>query len=359
CNVTNHLSKKDFIDTLTFKHKKFLYPALDAFSSNQIISFFNMHDLELVLEDNFKYFPKTEKSLSVLEALLKDLNQQHIIYSQGVKEIHQELNHFKLVTKDQIYLAKNVIVSTGSNSYPSTGSSGDGLNFAKHLGIPYIDFTPAETHVYANQISTNFKELQGVSLSQGKVTIKNLKISYQGDLLFTHFGLSGPVIMHLSEFIDQDIRQSKSSIIEFSFVDISYDELINIFKSNPKVLLHKILENYTTKRIVDTLLTYLHIESKKIAEISKKDLILISQTFTSFQVTIDRVEDKEKSYVNKGGIDTKALDPKSMEVKNIKRLYFIGETTDLHGPIGGYNITIALSTGYLASNHIIQNTKII
>jgi predicted flavoprotein YhiN len=100
----------------------------------------------------------------------------------------------------------------------------------------------------------------------------------------------------------------------------------------------------------------LNIEKKKIAEIKKQDLNRILDMLTAFEVVIDKVEDKEKAYVNKGGIDTKALDPKSMEVKAIKHLYFIGEVTDLHGPIGGYNITIALSTGHLAASHIINHT---
>ncbi|MCD4827603.1 MAG: aminoacetone oxidase family FAD-binding enzyme [Acholeplasmataceae bacterium] len=357
CNVTNHLSVRDFIDTLTFKHKRFLYHALETFGSNQVLSFFNAHDLELVLENNFKYFPKTEKSLSVLEALTKDLSEAHIKYHQSVKEIHKKGSLYRVVTKDEEYFARNVIVSTGSNSFPSTGSSGDGLIFAKYLGINYFEFSPAETHIYSNQIKTEFIALQGVSLSARNVKIKQLKKTYQGDLLFTHFGLSGPVIMHLAEFIDQDIKQSKQSILEFSFIDLSYEKLMEQFIIQNDKQLHKVLEMYTTKRIVEVLLNHLDIESKKIIEIKKKDLNRVCQIFTAFEVVIDRVEDKEKSYVNKGGIDTKELNPKSMEVKSHKGLYFIGEVTDLHGPIGGYNITIALSTGYLSAQDIISKCE--
>jgi len=357
CNVTNHLSLRDFIDTLTFKHKRFLYPALKTFNGVDVLSFFKKHNLEFVLENNFKYFPITEKSLSVLEALMQDINDTHIKYHQSVKEIHRENDYYRLVTKDETYLTKNVIVATGSNSFPSTGSSGDGLVFAKHLGINYFDFTPAETHVYSNQIKETYKDLRGVSLTQRKVKIRNLKIAYQGDLLFTHFGLSGPVIMHLSEFIDEDIRMNGHSIIEFPFIEMTQESLFNELQKDNHKLLHKILETYTTKRIVEVILSNLNIESKKIIEMKKSDLNKVCESFTAFQVIIDRVEDKEKSYVNKGGIDTKSLDPKSMEVKSYPGLYFIGEVTDLHGPIGGYNITIALSTGYLSSNHIISKIK--
>jgi predicted Rossmann fold flavoprotein len=355
CNVTNHLSIRDFIDTLTFKHKRFLYSALTKFSGQDVIHFFDLHGLRLVLENNFKYFPETEKSLSVLEALIKDIKPNHIMYQQGVKELHQEDGQFKVVTKTDVFYAKHVVVATGSNSFPSTGSSGDGLVFAKHLQINYKPFTPAETHVYSNQIKTSYKALQGVSLSQRVVTLKQQKISYQGDLLFTHFGLSGPVIMHLSEFIYDDIIKNGTSILSFSFVDQSKDEILNDMLLDGSQYIHKKLESLTTKKIIDIIFETLNLEKKKIAETKKQDLNRILDMLTQFEVIIDKVEDKEKAYVNKGGIDTKALDPKSMEVKAIKHLYFIGEVTDLHGPIGGYNITIALSTGHLAASHIITN----
>ncbi len=356
CNVTNHLSVRDFIDTLTFKHKKFLYHALTTFGSKDVIDFFNVHGLELVLENGFKYFPKTEKSLSVLESLTKDLNPNNIMYQQAVKEIHQEEGLFKVVTKTDVFYTNHVIVAVGSNSFPSTGSSGDGLVFAKHLGVEYKDFTPAETHIYSDEIKSQYKELQGVSLTQRKVSIKNMKITYQGDLLFTHFGLSGPVIMHLAEFIYDDILNQEKSVLEFSLVDVSDDEMLRSILSDSHLFIHKKLEDFTTKRIIDVILTNLNITTKKIAEMKKSDVMLIVNKLTHFQISIDKVEDKEKAYVNKGGIDVKALNPKSMEVKHIKNLYFVGETTDLHGPIGGYNITIALSTGHLAATHILGHS---
>lgn len=357
CNVTNHLPIKMFIDTLTFKHKKFLYHALHTFSTQHVLSFFHDRGLDFVLENNFKYFPETEKSASVLEALLKEIDEKHIRYHQSVKTIQQTNNDYILTTKDQTYEAKHVIVATGSNSFPSTGSSGDGLKFAEHLGINYFPFTPAETHVYSKYVTENFKALQGVSLQQVLVKIKGTKHSYQNDLLFTHFGLSGPVIMHLSEFIDEDIRHHQQSILEFSFVSVSTEELFSDLIDHKHNHLRSVLLKYSSKKIVDVILNRLNIHSKKIIEISKKDLQKVCQTLTHFQVIIDKVEDKEKAYVNKGGIDTKALDPKSMAVKTMNNLYFVGEVTDLHGPIGGYNITIALSTGYLASNAILSKLK--
>ena len=357
CNITNNLSVRDFIDSLTFQHKKFLYPALKKFGPSELKSYFEGNDLELILEDNFKYFPKTGKSLNVLEVLTKDLSEKNIKFNAAVKEIHKNNGFFEVLTKNNIYQAKYVIVATGSKSYPSTGSSGDGLNFAQHFDIKYNDFTPAETYVYSKQVVEEFNQLQGTSISGCHVNIKQLNKSFNGDLLFTHFGLSGPVIMHLSEFIYQDILLNKKSIIEFGFINQTQQELYNNLFNQKDKLLHKVLELYTNKKIVEVLLKQLNIQSKKIIEIKKKDLIDICKNFTNYQFIIDKVEDREKAYVNKGGIDLKELNPKSMEVSNVSGLYFIGETTDLHGPIGGYNITIALSTGYLSSHDIIIKVK--
>lgn len=357
CNVTNNLSVRDFIDTLTIKNKKFLYPALKTFGPKEIKSYFEEQGLELVLEDDFKYFPKTEKSISVLEVLTKSLTNKRIKFNQSVKEVHKENGLYEIITRNDTYYGKYVIVATGSNSYPSTGSSGDGLNFAKSFGIQYTDFTPAETYVYSEQVVREFGQLQGTAISKCRVNIKNLKKSFEEDLLFTHFGLSGPVIMHLSEFIYKDILLHKQSVIEFGFIRQTEQELYNNFLNNKEKNLHKVLEMYTNKRIVDVMLKHINIESKKIVEIKKKDLFEVCKTFTNLQFKIDTVEDKEKAFVNKGGIDLKELDPQSMESRHIKGLYFIGETTDLHGPIGGYNITIALSTGNLSSQDIICKLK--
>lgn len=190
------------------------------------------------------------------------------------------------------------------------------------------------------------------------MNIKNIKKSYEGDLLFTHFGLSGPVIMHLSEYIYKDILINNISIIEFGFIKQKETELYDNLIHNRGKYLHKALEMYTSKKVVEVLLKYLNIESNIIAEMKKNDLLLVAKIFTKLEIVIDKVEDKEKAFVNKGGIDLKELDPNSMEVKKIKGFYFVGETTNLHGPIGGYNITIALSTGYIASKDIISKLKI-
>ncbi|MDI6453212.1 NAD(P)/FAD-dependent oxidoreductase [Peloplasma aerotolerans] len=355
CNVTNRLSIDEFIVSLNFKHKKFMYPALTFFSSNDIISYFKNNGLKLILEDDMKYFPETNKSSSVLEVLLSNIDKKKMRTNQAVIEIEKQNDIFRLHTKDFIFETKHVVVATGSKSYPQTGSTGDGAVFAEQLGIEVIPFTPAETHIYASDVIKYYKDLQGVSISNITVKINGTKIKTTGSLIFTHFGLSGPAILHLSEDIYREILK-KPTTISFNLVKQSVNELHDVINKASDQNMHilKTLEQLTTKRLSRKVLDILKIENIRIKELSNKDINNIINILTNFTVPIDRVEDREKAFVNAGGVDTKELDPKSMESKKVKNLYFIGETIDLHGPIGGYNITIALSTGRLCATDIIH-----
>jgi predicted Rossmann fold flavoprotein len=356
CNVTNNQSVDSFISALNLKHKKFLLNALNQFGPKEVINFFKDNHLALELEDNFKYFPETKKSISVLEALLANINKNKIVINQAVKDIKKENELFMLTTSSNTYISKNVVIAVGSNAYPTTGSSGDGINFAKKFGINYIPYTPAETHIFSNYVKDELKDLQGLSLSNIKVKIDQTKTSHQGDLIFTHFGLSGPVIMHLSEDIFKELEKNEVFIV-LNLVDKNFEELNQLFNRNQKELILSQLDQLMPKRLSKKILELLNISNKKVIELSKKDLNLLIENIINFKIKIDSVQVKELAYVNAGGIDTKELNPKSFEVKNIPGLYFIGETVDVHGPIGGYNVTIGLSMGYLCANDIILKTK--
>jgi len=358
CNVTNNLSIDRFIQSLNFKHKRFLYSALTDFGPTQIIEYFKSQGLNLVLEENLKYFPETQKSLSVLEALVKDINSNRIKYNHSVKRIDQEDELFTIHAGNDIFQTRNVVIATGSNSYPTTGSSGDGLNFAHFLGVDYIPFTPAETHIFSKEVVEKHKDLQGVSIINTKLKINGTKLSYPGGLLFTHFGLTGPSVLHASEDIYQHLLDGKV-FVSFSLIDQSREGFIKLLEQakTTKTPILKLLESITTKKLASKVLTLVGIENKNVNEISKKELNSITEYLTNFTVEIDKVQSRDLAFVNAGGINTNQLDPKTMEVKHKKGLYFIGETVDLHGPIGGFNITIALSTGHLCAKAISLQIK--
>ncbi len=355
CNVTNNSDIDAFINSLTLKNKRFLYPSLYNYGPNDVIDFFKENDLELVLENNFKYFPITNRSSSIIDVLVKNIAKNRIITNATVKTIEKNENLFKIKVNDKMYTSKNIIIATGSQSFPTTGSSGDGIKLAEKFNIRFNVFTPAETHVYSKEIVNKFSDLQAVSLSNTTVSIIGTKVKCSGDLLFTHFGLSGPAIYHLSENIYEELKKGNDTI-KFNLVNKSEEEIRKLFIQE-NIFILKVLEGITSKRLAKKILTHNNILNKKVFEISKKELSKIITTLLEFTVKIDRVEDKEKAYVNKGGILLNELNPRSMECKKVEGLYFVGETVNIHGPIGGFNITIAFSMGKLAAQAIAEKFK--
>lgn len=357
CNVTNHLAPNAFIQTLTFKHRRFLYGAISQFNHTDIINFFKARGVPLVLEENFKYFPKSGKSNDILNALLQDIQPQKILTNQTVQTITKENDHYLVRTQNQTFIATHVIIATGSHSFPHTGSEGDGKRFANQLHIPFIPFTPAETVVYSLEAVTLFKDVQGTVLKNVRVKVPGVKNPLKGDVLLTHFGLSGPLIMHASEFIYEALNQNQPTI-HLALLDMNQEDLINLLlkAKQENQTLKAFLLPYFTKRFTQTLLTIIDKENPSLASISDKQIRRYAQMLLAFPITIDKVQNKEKAYVNKGGFSTKAINSSTMAVKTHPNLYVCGETLDVHGPIGGYNITIALSTAYLASQAIIKNS---
>lgn len=358
CNVTNNLDVDTFIQNLTLPHKRFLYSLLENFGPSDILNFFAENNCPLVLEDNLKYFPKSNRSQDVLNVFLNKIPMNHVKLNTAITKIYKDGDIFIVECLNDKFKSRNVVLATGSKSYPHTGSSGDGLKFAKDLGIDYTDFTPAETHIYSNQVVKELSLLQGYSLKNVVVRIKGRNKKAQGDVLFTHFGLSGPAIMHLSEDI-YDCLQNQKVILQIPLGSHSreeIDDLFNISRTKNMTIL-KTLEQCTTKRIANLLLEIGQIQNKNINEISKTTIQKLKDALLGYEITVDRVQDVTKAFVNKGGISTRELSPKSMETKRIANLYCIGETVDLHRPIGGYNITIALSTAVAAAKNIIKNNS--
>ena len=355
CNVTNRFGVDAFIDHLTCHHKRFIYGSLTMFGPNDVIGFFKSKGLNLTLEHHFKYFPETKKSQSVIDALTKDLDMKRIYYMQSVHEIQPTSKGFDVITQKETFHATHVVVAVGSASYPKTGSTGDGLAFAQQLDIDFSPYTPAETHIYANMAKLNLSDLQGLSLAQREIHIKQTKKRVVDDLIFTHYGLSGPGIMHLSEDIYFALQKGKTSV-EIKLIDKEPSDFDLDIQSAcaDKVFLLKFLDHYVPKRLSKKILELCRLENIPTNQLKKTDWLQLKNLLFHFSIPIDRVEDKEKAYVNAGGITLSELDPKTMMVKKIPNLYYIGEVVNLHGPIGGYNITMALSMGVQCALGIYQ-----
>ena len=357
CNVTNNLEVDDFIKSLTLSNKKFLYSSLNNFGTRDIVNFFSENRCKLKLEDNFKYFPFSNNSRDILNVFIDNIPPEKIILNSPVEKIIKQEDLFVVVCKDNQYIAKNIVIATGSKSFPHTGSSGDGLDFAKQFEIDTFEFTPAETHVYSKQVENQLSLLQGSSLSNVNVSIKDRNKNIKGDVLFTHFGLSGPAIMHLSEDI-YDFLQNGKVVLQVSLVQVTKNQLDILFEKSKeeKFKIQSAIEKVCSKRITKVILEKYKVFNKNIMDIPEEIIREIKKELLSYEIEIDRVQDVTKAYVNKGGVSTLELNPKTMESTKVKNLYFIGETVNLHGPIGGSNLTIAFSSAVAASKNIIENS---
>ena len=349
CNVTNNLTNREFMDSLTV-NKRFLYSTLSSFSTIEIINFFKSKNVDLVLDKEFKYFPKSSKSKDIVDALTNDI-AKNLIFNETVDSIKKS-NLFTIKTNKQSIEADYVIIATGSTSYPKTGSDGFGSRVAKSFGINTIPFYPAETSVYSSFVKQNKESLQGVSISKSTIRIKNTKTSFVGDIGFTHFGVSGPGIQHLSEDIYHNLQTQNT--ITVSLTALSEHQIRELFeeaKETGKSII-RVLEQCTINRLAKFLIESNNISNTKVKETSKKAINKIIELLFQYEIIVDKVEAKENAYVNGGGVDTKELNPKSFESKKIPGLFFIGEAVDVHGPIGGFNITIATSMGHHAAHYI-------
>ncbi len=345
CNVTNtYYDISDFVNELTIPHKKFLYSTLSNFNTLDVLDFFNNLNVELVLEKSIKYFPKSKNAQELVDALTNNV-KSFINLNEEVLEVNKK-DFFIIKTNKNKYLSKNVVVATGSKSYPKTGSTGYGYRVAKSFKHSIIPLYPAETHVYCSEIKKHSDELMGISCKDVTVTTSKGN-KYTGDLLFTHFGLSGPVIQHLSEFIYKD----KGNIT------INFNTLTACIKDeqNKEKNVINVLNEFLPKRLLKFLLS--DYKNKKCKQLHIKDYDTIDCILNSYSLNIDRVEDITRSFVNGGGVSTEELHPKSFMSKKQDGLFFTGEVVDMHGPIGGFNVTLALSSGFSAAKEIIKRSK--
>jgi predicted Rossmann fold flavoprotein len=339
CNITNTFQNpNDFMRELTFSHKKFLYSTLSRFNARDMKTYFESNGVPLVLEKEIKYFPKSKKAQDLVDVLIKDI--KHINLNEEVMAVKEEDGVFFVETDKQQYQTKNLVVATGSKAYPKTGSTGFGYKIAKQFGHSLVPLYPAETHIYIDEIKKDKEQLMGISV-QG-VTVKTQTYSYTGDLLFTHFGLSGPVIMHVSEFLGKE--SNPYVLINFNVdIDLSTQE------RKEKGVLNE-LSTILPKRLAKVL--FKQYESKLCKHLNHHDFKVIDDILHQTRYSVTRVETIERAFVNGGGVNTKEIDPKSFMSKKKQNLYFIGEVIDMHGPIGGFNMTLSMSSGFSAAQHI-------
>lgn len=367
CNITSSLDINEFIKN-TPGNGRFLYSSFQNFTNQDIIEFLNKQGLKVKEERGNRIFPQSDRSLDVLNCFQKRLNQLKvkILYNTKVEKIIvNKLNEvIGIQTNKEEIKADKVILATGGKSYPATGSTGDGYKIAKELGHTITDIKPSLVPLvtYEQEIC---KDLQGLSLRNVKIKIvadtKNLYEDF-GEMLFTHFGVSGPIILsgsaHLvrCKNIESLLQNKKIKLhidLKPALTPEKLDErILRDFEEVKNKNFKNSLDKLLPQKMINTVIDLSGINpDKKVNEITKQERAILVNILKDFTLTIKDFRPIEEAIITSGGINIKEVNPKTMESKLVQGLYFAGEILDVDSYTGGFNLQIAYSTGVSAGQN--------
>lgn len=352
CNVTNNCQREEFLENVTKNHR-FLYAALSEFSTEDTMNLFESLGVKLKTERGRRVFPESDKAKDIVDALRKYAECADVKY-QKVLSIKKENDEFIVKTSKDQYTFDKVIIATGGKSYPLTGSDGSGYKLAMKLGHSVTELTPSLIPLTSSSFLC--EEMQGLSLKNVKVSIKDEadKIIYTdfGEMMFAHFGVTGPVILSASAHIrDYDISKLRLSIdLKPALDDKTLDaRLLSDFAKNSNKDLVNSLGDLLPSKMISPFIEVSGIDPrKKVNAITKEERKALLNNFKSFEIPLTGYRPIEEAIITSGGIEVKEITPKTMESKLVSGLYFAGEIIDVDAYTGGYNLQIAFSTGYLA-----------
>lgn len=359
CNITNDAAIGDFI-THVYPNGRFLRNAFSQFFSKDIIELLRKHGVESTLERGGRYFPASNQSADVLKALLKWVKELNVEIRCGhrVKKLIVENNVIKgILANEQKFMANHIILATGGNSYPATGSNGEGYELAKQVGHKIEKVRPALVPLVTE--GDIAQKLQGLNLKNVKavVWVNEKKMGEDfGEMIFTHFGLSGPIILTLSRIVVAELH--KKNKVEIT-IDLkpALDEqkldnrLIRDLNEHGKKKVINIFKNWLPSSMIPVFIELLRLDpDKECHQVSSKERKKIRHLLKNLRLKINNHRSFKEAIITAGGIPTKEISPKTMESKVVKGLYFAGEMIDLDAETGGYNLQIAYSTGWLAGN---------
>jgi predicted Rossmann fold flavoprotein len=368
CNVTNNKEIDDLIRHIP-GNGRFLYSAFSLFNNKDIIAFFENLGIRLKEEDNGRMFPVSDKAKTVVDTLVNQVLKQgvEIKLNSPVETIIYDGNQVSGVRlkSGETILGKAVIVASGGKSVPQTGSTGDGYPWAEKAGHSITELFPTEVPLTSNEPFITSKELQGLSLRGVSLSVWNPKgkklIEHHGDMLFTHFGISGPIALRCSQFVVKALKQFNVGNIEVSIdlmpdksEDEVYTETLRLCESEPKKAIKNILKVCLPERMIPIVLEKSGLsEQLTYVNIPRQDWLQLAKLIKRFSIRVYGTLSIEDAFVTGGGINLKEIDPRTMQSKLVNGLYFCGEILDIHGYTGGYNITAAFSTGYTAGLHAV------
>ncbi len=364
CNVTNNCDNQTFLSNVT-KNSKFLYKAISAFNTSDVMNFFESICVPLKTERGNRVFPVSDQAKDITNALVKEAKKRkvHFVFDR-VKKINKrtdaEGNDVFVTIFDNIDISlfsESVIICTGGVSYPLTGSTGDGYKFAKEFGHTVV--SPQPSLVPLESSDKVCKEAMGLSLKNVgvKFTTKGGKVLFSdfGEMIFTHFGVSGPLILSGSAHLN-NLKDPINLIIDFkpALDELTLDKrLLKIFSEAQNKDFINSLDSLLPQKIIEPIVIRSGISPrKKVNSVTKEERKKLISIIKNFSISISSFRPIDEAIVTSGGINVKEINPSTMESKIVKGLYFAGEVIDIDCYTGGFNLQAAFSTGYVAGNNV-------
>jgi hypothetical protein len=380
CNLSNaEFRLKELVKN--YNNGEFLFHAFSVFGSEQIVNFFKKLGVKIKIESNKRAFPESDDAGEILKVLEKKLekNKLKVLFNSEVVDVifkARKIN--KLILKDGEVVAKKYIFCTGGKSYPLTGSDGVGYKLSEKLGHTIIKPKPALAPIMLKEEWV--KDVQGISLKDIRINVfQNNKKQFSepsfakapegqggGEIIFTHFGISGPVVLNISGRVGDLLEKSayagsgEVKIYIDLFPELNQEEVLRSFeeilKKYPNQINKNIISELMPERFAEVFLNILKIEKEKIANnMSKAEKAMITKTFKNIELTPEDILGFDLAYITRGGIDLKEIDHKTMKSKIIDNLFFAGEIINVDAKTGGFNLQECWSTGHLAGENAVKD----
>ena len=357
CNITNS-AEIDELFSAVVSNPKFLYSSFYSLTNDQVIEFFEELGVKTKVERGGRVFPKSDHSSDVIRAREQELKRPgaEIRLRTEVTEILAEggrANGVRLSSGEKLN-ADAVIIATGGISYPSTGSTGDGYRFARECGHKVTELSPALVPMEVEEWYA--KELMGLSLRNIEIKITDGKKKlYEefGEMLFTHYGVTGPVILSASSIVGKKLKEHPLTLhidLKPALTEEQLDKrVLREFEANHNRQFKNAVDSLFPAKLKPVIVELSGIpEEKKVNEVTKEERLRFVRMIKDFSMTLTAMRGYNEASITKGGVSVKEIDPGTMESRLVNRLYFAGEVLDLDAVTGGYNLQIAWSTGYLA-----------
>ncbi|RSJ23066.1 HI0933-like protein [Streptococcus intermedius] len=336
CNVTNNGNLDDLMTGIP-GNGRFLYSVFSQFDNHDIINFFTENGVKLKVEDHGRVFPATDKSRTIIDVLEKKIAELggSVITNTEIVSVKKSDERFTVKSGEHAWTCQKLIVTTGGKSYPSTGSTGFGYEIARHFKHTVTNLEAAES-----PLLTDFphKALQGISLNDVALSYSKHVVTH--DLLFTHFGLSGPAALRMSSFVKGGEVLSLDALPQ-----LSENELTEFLEENREKSLKNALKTLLPERLAEF---FVQGFPEKVKQLTDKERNQLVRSIKDLKIPVTGKMSLAKSFVTKGGVSLKEINPKTLESKLIPGLHFAGEVLDINAHTGGFNITSALCTGWVA-----------